>query len=931
MVSGTPAKSKTHRIVAMIGAEGTAQAISDRRRWGGLVVLSLGQLMVGLDLMVMLIALPTIDRHLKMSADSSQWVITSYALTYGALLLLGGRIADYGGRKRAFVAGLLGFALASTLGGAAPDTASLLIARGLQGVFAALMMPAALSLVSVMFTDEKQRARALAAYGAVAASGIALGMVLGGVITQYTSWRWCLLINPPLCALTLVGALLILPESRMSGHPRYDVPGALLGTLGLGAAVYGFAHAGTHGWGSPTTLGALGLAALLTAVFVVVEARTPQPLLPLRLLSARLRAGALLAVTAIFTGVSGLFLFLIFYLQGIKHDSAVRCGLALLPYAIAAILAAGILEQPLGRIRREIPIVLGLIGAGAVCLWFGFLGIHWDYAARILPAVAFLGVCVVTLFIAGSAAVFDDAPDDDSGVCGALFNIAPQLGIAIGPALLTSIALQATRDSAHGRLPLPQDLVHGYRVGSMVAAGVCALGALLALALIRSRRTTGVTAYESSKTLLALGTAARHQCNAAGALQAHERAYRLARERDDARSAGQAALELVLDCALIRSPVQAAHWLKRAMRMLDQVPTGDEHQVMVCLRARFALKAGRDPDAASALAHQGAELAQASGSFDRAMVCRALEGLALVAGGRVEAGMQLLDQATGAAMSGEISSTRMVEVVCWHLIEAYQLVRDFDRAGEWCVRLEEIATLLDDAEMVATARTLYGEVLLSKGDWREAEETLGAVARDFAHAEAKTVDALVWLAELRRRQGRSDDAAALLARTGEHPVAAMVRAALALDRGDVRGAATEAERYLRGVGARDRFERVPALELLVPARLALGDTDGADAAAGELEAVAAMVTGGPLLAAALLARGRVESARDPGQASASLREAADLLLESGVRYEAAQARLELASVLRGLGCEAAAGTAERRGRAELDGVLDRPARAAAAA
>jgi ATP/maltotriose-dependent transcriptional regulator MalT len=279
--------------------------------------------------------------------------------------------------------------------------------------------------------------------------------------------------------------------------------------------------------------------------------------------------------------------------------------------------------------------------------------------------------------------------------------------------------------------------------------------------------------------------------------------------------------------------------------------------------------------------------------------------------------MRRLDEATTAAVSGEIGDAAIVEGVCCHLIDACRRVRDFDRAGEWCRRVEEIATRFKDAEMFVTCRTLHGEVLIWQGAWSEADRTLTAVCRDYAHVRGKSIDGLVRLAELRRRQGRLADAAALLDEIDEPRIGSVVRAAIALDRGDARTAADEAERFLRSVGDRDRFERVRALEVLVRARLGLGEEEGAEDAASELEEVATGVRTRPLRAAALLARGRVEAARDPRRACAALEDAADLFTESGVPYEAAQARLALASVLRELGREAPAAAAEDGARRAL--------------
>jgi LuxR family transcriptional regulator, maltose regulon positive regulatory protein len=422
---------------------------------------------------------------------------------------------------------------------------------------------------------------------------------------------------------------------------------------------------------------------------------------------------------------------------------------------------------------------------------------------------------------------------------------------------------------------------------------------------------------DSPEALIGAGVAARYQFDAAGALGAHESAFRLARERGDARLAGGAALELVFDCGLFRGPAEMGGWLERAARLLDGTPPGYERGVLTYLRARYALEQQHDPGAAGRLAREGVELARLGSAFDGEMVCLALEGLAMVADGRVGEGMRRLDEATTAAVSGEIRDARSVEVVCCHLIDACQRVRDFDRAGEWCRRVEEIAQRFDDAEMFATCRTLYGEVLTWQGAWGEAERTLSAVCREFAHVPGKAVDGLVRLAELRRRQGRLEDAAALLAEVGEHRVGSVTRAALALDRGDASGALAECERFLRGVGDRDRLERVRALELLVRAHLALQDRACAESAVGELEEIAAGVGTKPLRAASLLARGRAELGRDAEAACVALQDAVDLFGESGVRYEAAHAKLELAGAFRELGREAAAASAEDSGRAEL--------------
>ena len=422
---------------------------------------------------------------------------------------------------------------------------------------------------------------------------------------------------------------------------------------------------------------------------------------------------------------------------------------------------------------------------------------------------------------------------------------------------------------------------------------------------------------ETPAAFAGLGAAARAQFDGETALAAHEQGYRLARELGDDRAAARLALELAFDAGVFRGPAEAAGWVARAGHLLEQVPgPSEEHGILTYFRANLALRS-HDPGTARALAAEAAAMARAGGSVDGEMISLALEGLALVAGGEVDSGMRLLDEAATAALAGEVGDARVVEVICCHLIAACERVRDFDRAGEWCRRVEEIATRYGDAEMFARCRIQYGEVLVWRGAWKEAEETLTAVCRDFAKVRLNPADALVRLAELRRRQGRLEESSALVAEARDHPLAGLVDAALALARGDAADAAAAAARALRRVGADDHFARVPALELVVRARLAQGDVAGAETALEELEATATLVGTQPLKAAASLARGRVAAAARPELAVEPLEDAADLFRASGVRHEAAQARLELAAALRELGRRRAADEAEAQARADL--------------
>lgn len=409
---------------------------------------------------------------------------------------------------------------------------------------------------------------------------------------------------------------------------------------------------------------------------------------------------------------------------------------------------------------------------------------------------------------------------------------------------------------------------------------------------------------ETIEALEGLGVAARWQMDGATALAAHERAYALARAESDEVAAARLAIELTFDAGQFRGAAEMNGWLERAGQLLERLPPQPEHALLAYWRANRALNGEHDPAEARRLAAAGVEAAVAAGAHEYEMICRALEGLALVADGEVREGMRLLDAATAAAVAGEVMNVRIVEVICCHLIDGCQRVRDLERAGEWCLRVEEISRRYADAEMFATCRTHYADLLVWQGQWHEAEETLSAACRDLGGVPRKVVDGVVRLAELRRRQGRPDQVEALLAEAAGHRLALLVSAALHLDRSDASRAVEEAERYLRRVGTADRFERAPALELLVRASLAVGDRARAGEAADELERTADDGGTAPLRAAALLARGRVSAESAPATARSALEDAVDLYVGCGARYEAAQARLDLADVLRTLGRDA---------------------------
>ncbi|MBO0838838.1 MAG: MFS transporter, partial [Actinobacteria bacterium] len=325
----------------------STSAAPESRRWLALACISVAQLMVALDATVINIALPSAQHALGISDPQRQWVVTAYTLAFGGLLILGGRVADTIGRRRAFLAGLAGFALASLAGGAAPDFAALVAARAVQGACAALLAPTALSLLAVTFTAPRERARAFAVFGAIAGMGGALGLLLGGVLTEYLQWRWCLYINVPIAIGALVASVRLLPAIPVQRQGRFDLPGVVLVVAGLVAVVYGLSSAGSRGWSAPLTATTLAAGVALLVVFLLTESRTPAPLLPMRILADRNRGGAYAAIGLAVVALYGLFLLLTYDFQVVLHYSPVRAGLAFLPMSAAVLASSTTVSQAL--------------------------------------------------------------------------------------------------------------------------------------------------------------------------------------------------------------------------------------------------------------------------------------------------------------------------------------------------------------------------------------------------------------------------------------------------------------------------------------------------------------------------------------------------------------------------------------------------------
>ncbi|MEY9841092.1 MFS transporter [Streptacidiphilus sp. EB103A] len=462
-------------------------------RWWVLAVIALAQLMVVLDATVMNIALPSAQHALGFNDSDRQWVITAYSLAFGSLLLIGGRLADLIGRKTVFLVGVVGFAVASALAGAAGNFEVLVIGRALQGMFGALLAPAALSLLNTTFTDARERAKAFGIYGAIAGAGGGLGLLLGGLLTEHLSWRWTLYINLFFAVLALVGGLILLKPGAPADRPKLDIPGTLLVTAGLFGLVYGFSNAETHHWSSPMTWGFLVAGGLLIAAFGWWQTRAQHPLLPLRVLFDRNRGASFLAVGISGAGMFGVFLFLTYYLQVSRHYTPVSTGLAFLPMIGALIVTAQIATNVLiPRIgpKPVVPLGMGLAAAGMVLLTG--LGMNSGYVTAVLPALVITGLGIGLVMPPAMSLATDRIDPADAGVASATVNTMQQIGGSIGTALLNTLASSAATSYMVGKTASPavlaQAQLHSYSTAYWWSAGFFVVGLVLTGALYRRGR-----------------------------------------------------------------------------------------------------------------------------------------------------------------------------------------------------------------------------------------------------------------------------------------------------------------------------------------------------------------------------------------------------------------------------------------------------------
>jgi EmrB/QacA subfamily drug resistance transporter len=468
----------------------------DRRRWLILGVIALAQLMVVLDLTVMNIALPSAQKALNFTTVDRQWVVTAYSLAFGSLLLLGGRLADLLGRKVTFLAGLVGFAGVSAIGGASVNFTMLITARACQGAFAALLVPSALSLLTTNFTGQKDRGRAFGIYGAIAGAGGALGLLLGGVLTEYLSWRWTLYVNLIFAGVSLVGGALLLKRQSSPEKPKLDIPGVLLVSGAVFCLVYGFANAASHGWSAPSTYGFLAAGVALGVLFVLWQSRAAHPLLPPRVVLDRNRGGAYLSMFAASAGLFGTFLFLTYYLQqGLRYSPLVT-GVAFLPLSAGLIIAANLSTiRLMPRVGPKPLVAIGMLCAAGGAVWLAQLGAHSGYGAGVLGPMILSGVGIgMVIAPAINTGTFGVVPQD-AGVASATVTVGQQLGASVGTSLLNTIFASAAASYLAANIAAARligrhaltglALAHGYDTAFWWTAGIFAGGAVIGGTLLR--------------------------------------------------------------------------------------------------------------------------------------------------------------------------------------------------------------------------------------------------------------------------------------------------------------------------------------------------------------------------------------------------------------------------------------------------------------
>ncbi len=483
-------------------------------RWAILALLGTAQLMVILDATIVNIALPSAQSALRFSTDSRQWIITAYALAFGSLLLVGGKLGDLFGRKWTFIGGLIGFSLASVIGGLAQSFGMLVAARALQGVFGALLAPSALSLLTVTFAGSPDRPKAFGIFGAIAGGGASLGLVLGGALTQVLSWRWCLYVNFVIAVPTAIVALRLLVNQPSPERPRIDVPGVVAASAGLFALVYGVSNAETHSWTATATIVALVASAVLLTAFVLIELRTRDPLLPLHIVWDRARGGAYASIALAGSGVFGVFLFLTYYLQRNLGFSPLTTGLAFLPMSGMIVLSSTTVQtRVLPRTGAKPIIVVGMTLGLIAMILFTRLTPGGHYASEVLPGLLVVGLGMGCVFAPSFGTATVGVDRQEAGIASAMVNTSQQVGGSVGTALLSTIfaSAAATFASTHARTAglASAASIHGYTTAFEWAAGLFAVGLLVAIFILPrdgAARARDAHAEASSELKLSLET-----------------------------------------------------------------------------------------------------------------------------------------------------------------------------------------------------------------------------------------------------------------------------------------------------------------------------------------------------------------------------------------------------------------------------------------
>ena len=440
--------------------------------------------MIVLDSSIMNIAIPSAKLELGISDANQHWAITAYTLAFGSLLLLGGRIGDYMGRRKIFLIGLIGFAAASALGGIASNQGLLFASRALQGVFGALLAPAALSIISVTFIVPKERAKAFGVIGAISGGGAAIGLILGGALTEFFSWRWCLGVNTPIAILVAILAIKFVKESKAQGDNTYDIPGVITATAGLFSLTYGFNEAALKGWSDSLTITFLVLAVVLLAIFVAIEKRVKNPLMPLRVVTERNRGGSYLGSLVVGAGLFSMFLFLGLYLQVILGYSPLKSGFAFLPFTAGIIVFAGIASTLLPKVGPKPLMVPGLLAASVGLLMLTQITPETSYTTHVLPSLLIMSSGMALVFIPLTSTALHAVSNQDTGVASAMVNTSQQVGGSLGTALLNTVAATATTSFAAantqlGEKVMPYAMTHGFTVAFTVSAGLLFVGAIV--------------------------------------------------------------------------------------------------------------------------------------------------------------------------------------------------------------------------------------------------------------------------------------------------------------------------------------------------------------------------------------------------------------------------------------------------------------------